>query len=61
VIIEQAKGMLAEYLQMSVDDAFQLLRSYARAGDLKLSRVASDVVSRRIASAALLTGPRQES
>jgi len=48
VIIEQAKGMLAEYLTMSVDDAFTLLRSYARNHNRKLSEVASDVVDRKI-------------
>ena len=31
VIIEQAKGMLAEYLTMTVDDAFKVLRRRARA------------------------------
>src|SRR5436309_1649236 len=38
VIIEQAKGMLAEYLNMAVDDAFQLLRTYARDHNRKLSQ-----------------------
>jgi GAF domain-containing protein len=60
VVIEQAKGMLAEYLTMTVDDAFQLLRNYARDGDRKLSDVASDVVNRKIQSAALTTRPGQE-
>jgi transcriptional regulator with GAF, ATPase, and Fis domain len=53
VIIEQAKGMLAEYLTITVDDAFQLLRNYAHYNNRKLSEVASDVVDRRIPSAAL--------
>jgi GAF domain-containing protein len=61
VMIEQAKGMLAEYLTITVDDAFQLLRSYARDGNRKLSQVASDVVSRKITSAALMGRPGQES
>ena len=53
VVIEQAKGMLAEYLTITVDDAFKLLRSYARDHNRKLSEVASDVVDRKIPSAAL--------
>jgi AmiR/NasT family two-component response regulator len=55
VVIEQAKGMLAEYLKMTVDDAFRLLRSYARDHNLKLSDVARDVVDRKIPSTALIT------
>ena len=53
VIIEQAKGMIAEYLTVTVDDAFKLLRNYAHYHNRKLSEVASDVVDRRIPSAAL--------
>jgi transcriptional regulator with GAF, ATPase, and Fis domain len=61
VVIEQAKGMLAEYLKMTVDDAFQLLRSYARDRNRKLSEVARDVVDRKIPSTALITLPGQGS
>jgi AmiR/NasT family two-component response regulator len=61
VIIEQAKGMLAEYLKITVDEAFQLLRNYARTRNLKLSHVASDVANRKIPSATLITRPGQES
>jgi GAF domain-containing protein len=53
VIIEQAKGMISEYLTMTVDDAFKLLRNYAHYHNRRLSEVAGDVVDRRIASAAL--------
>jgi hypothetical protein len=49
------KGMLAEYLKMSVDDAFRLLRSYTRDHNRKLSDVARDVVDRKIPSTALIT------
>ena len=61
VVIEQAKGMLAEYLTMTVDDAFKLLRTYARDHNRKLSEVASDVVDRKIPSAALGRRPGQQS
>ena len=61
VIIEQAKGMLAEYLKMTVDDAFQLLRSYTRDRNRKLSDVARDVVDRKIPSTTLTTRPGQAS
>ncbi len=60
VIIEQAKGMLAEYLSMTVDDAFKLLRNYARDHNRKLSEIASDVVDRKLPSAALGRRPGQQ-
>jgi GAF domain-containing protein len=59
VILEQAKGMLAEYVKVTVDEAFQLLREYARNGNRKLSDVARDVVDRKIPSTEL--APRPES
>ncbi len=57
VIIEQAKGMLAEYLTVTVDDSFTLLRNYARNHNRKLSEIAREVVDRKIPSAALRRGP----
>lgn len=60
VVIEQAKGMLAEYLTMTVDDAFKVLRSYAREHNRKLSEIASDVAGRKISSAALGQPPGQQ-
>jgi hypothetical protein len=60
VIIEQAKGMLAEYLTTTVDDAFELLRSYARDFNRKLSEVAMDVVDRKIPGTALARRRSQE-
>jgi transcriptional regulator with GAF, ATPase, and Fis domain len=60
VVIEQAKGMLAEYLTITVDDAFTLLRNYARDFNRKLSEVAVHVVDRKIAGAALARPPGQD-
>jgi transcriptional regulator with GAF, ATPase, and Fis domain len=40
VLIEQAKGKLAERLHLDMDQAFSLLRQYARADNLRLSEVA---------------------
>jgi AmiR/NasT family two-component response regulator len=60
VIIEQAKGMLAEYLTTTVDDAFKLPRSYARDFNRKLSEVAMDVVDRKIPGTALARRRSQE-
>ena len=45
VVIEQAKGMLAEQLAMTVDDAFDVLRGHARSNGRKLHDVAGDVVA----------------
>jgi AmiR/NasT family two-component response regulator len=61
VVIEQAKGMLAEHLRMSVDEAFQLIRTHARDRNLKLSQVASDGANLKVPSAALITSPGQKS
>ena len=44
VVIEQAKGVLAEYHKLSMEDAFEALRRYARAHNTKLSDVALSVV-----------------
>ncbi len=60
VVIEQAKGMLAEYLTLTVDDAFTLLRTYARDHNRKLSDLASDIADRTIPSAALARPPGQQ-
>jgi hypothetical protein len=43
-----------------VDDAFTLLRSYARDHNRKLSELAGDVVDRNITSAALARRARQQ-
>ena len=44
IVIEQAKGVLAERLDVDVADAFIRLRSYARNHNLRLANVAHDVV-----------------
>lgn len=45
VIIEQAKGVLAEKMHVDMDESFALLREYARNHNLTLRKVAEDVAS----------------
>lgn len=45
VVIEQAKGVVAERLQISTDDAFGVLRAAARSHNLLLSDLAREVAS----------------
>jgi GAF domain-containing protein len=44
VMIEQAKGILAERLRMSPDEAFVMLRRYARDHNHPLTQLAGDVI-----------------
>ena len=53
VLIEQAKGVLAERGKVSVDEAFASIRRYARAHNSRLSDVARDVIDGRLDAAAL--------
>ena len=46
VIIEQAKGILAERLQTTTDEAFLILRRYARDHNRPLTELAGDVIHR---------------
>jgi transcriptional regulator with GAF, ATPase, and Fis domain len=45
VIIEQAKGKLAERLSIDMDRAFTMLRDYARSSNQRLTNVARDFVN----------------
>jgi len=57
IVIEQAKGMLAEHLSTTVDEAFQLLNRYARDHNRRLTEVARDVADRKIRHDALARRP----
>jgi GAF domain-containing protein len=48
VIIEQAKGVLAQHSGLSMNRAFELLRRYARDHRLRLADVATDVATRTL-------------
>lgn len=58
VVIEQAKGVLAERLGCELAEAFQLLRWYARNNDITLREVAAGVVAGAITAKQLAPGQR---
>jgi hypothetical protein len=58
IIIEQAKGVLAERLRISTDDAFEMLRGAARSRNRLLSDLARDVASGSTDAAQLLMPTR---
>jgi GAF domain-containing protein len=60
VIIEQAKGVLLGHAQVTLDEAFDALRKYARDNNRKLSDVAQDVVHRIIPAESLLPRHRDK-
>ena len=53
VALEQAKGVVAEQAGVEMDEAFGLLRAYARGRNVLLSAVAADVIAGKLAAAAL--------
>jgi transcriptional regulator with GAF, ATPase, and Fis domain len=57
VVIEQAKGLVAERLGMDMDAAFGVLRGHARRHRLKLSDVAGAVIAGRTGTHELLGAP----
>jgi hypothetical protein len=54
VVIEQAKGLVAERLAVDMEGAFAALRGYARSHNLKLSDVAHAVIAGRTSTHDLL-------
>jgi len=57
ILIEQAKGFLTHSLTLGVDEAFAVLRAYARANDRRLNDVAHDVVQGRISLRVAVEAP----
>jgi len=53
VVIEQAKGVVAERAGLSMEQAFDALRSYARTNNLRLVNVAREVIDGTLSAAAL--------
>jgi AmiR/NasT family two-component response regulator len=50
IVIEQAKGVLAEWSSLDMEQAFARLRGYVRTNNLRLADVARDVISGELAS-----------
>lgn len=48
VIIEQAKGLVSARLEVGTDDAFLLMRRYARSHNLRIAEVSGQLISRRL-------------
>lgn len=61
VVIEQAKGVLAERGDLTMDNAFQVLRKHARDHNLRLHDVARGIVERTVDVAAVLATHRKSS
>ncbi|UOZ04907.1 GAF and ANTAR domain-containing protein [Amycolatopsis sp. WQ 127309] len=59
VVIEQAKGILAEHGAVSVDEAFTRLRGFARARHLRLTDLARAVAGGNVDLAAILKHPQR--
>jgi AmiR/NasT family two-component response regulator len=54
IVVEQAKGMLAERLRLSLDEAFELLRGAARTARRRVHELAGEVLEEPETPAVLL-------
>lgn len=61
IVIEQAKGTVAERLKVGMDEAFQMIRNYARKNQRRLSDVASALIDNTLQEGDLLTTPLDDS
>jgi hypothetical protein len=61
IVIEQAKGVLAERYELTIEDAFLLLRKSARSARVRIHDLAADVVRSRATPQAVLRGIARES
>ncbi len=57
VVIEQAKGMVAERQGLNMEQAFSILRNHARNNNLRMADVARDVIDGTLATTALVNRP----
>ena len=58
VVLEQAKGVLAQRGSLDMDQAFAVLRAYARDRNLRLTVVANAVITRRLPAQKVLDHAR---
>jgi len=58
VVIEQAKGIVAEHNHIDIDNAFELLRAYARTHNSLLRHTAQQIIDGTLASHALVEPTR---
>ena len=61
IVLEQAKGVIAHSGHLEIDEAFAVLRRYAREHGLKLGAVAADVVNRELRADVVLEHSRTAS
>lgn len=61
IVIEQAKGMLAERYKVTIEDAFLLLRKSARSARVRIHDLAADVVRGPETPQAVLRGLARDS
>ena len=59
IVIEQAKGVVAEHNKVSVDDAFGLIRDFARAHNRLLSETARGLIDGRLSTEQLAAAPQR--